>query len=291
MREFLTSDDICNEISMERTVFDGAFVLVEGVTDSRLFGKFIDKDSVKISIAHSRDNAERVVKEMRNRGDRKVMGIIDPDLDRLKGKKAKPPLFYTDCRDMEMMAVRSHALDDVLDEYGDRESVARFNERFGHVRDVLVTASYPIGLLMHVSQERGLGLSFKDLDFDRFINPRSLGLDARTMVSEVVDNSRTPRISKKNLLKVLGSEAEALGDPWLAARGHDTISILLIGLRKGFGGTNVRGLDEGVLGGALRLAFSDEDFASTDLYRDTKEWAASGGMVLWDLTRSGSPRS
>ena len=291
MRELLTSDDICNEISMERTLFDGAFMLVEGVTDSRLYGKFIDKDSVKIAIAHSRDNAERVVKEMANRGDAKVMGIIDPDLDRLKGKKPKSPLFHTDCRDMEMMIVRSNALNDVMDEYGDRETVARFEQRFGPVREALVTASYPIGLLMYVSQQRNLGLSFKDLEFAHFINPKSLGLDARQMVSEVVDNSRTPRVSKKNLLKVLSMEAESLSDPWMAARGHDTISILLIGLRNGFGGTNVRGLDEGELGGALRLAFSDEDFAATDLYRDTCAWAEFRGVALWDLTRCGSPRS
>ncbi len=291
MREFLTSDDICNEISMERTLFDGAFMLVEGVTDSRLFGKFIDKDSVKISIAHSRDNAERVVKEMKNRGDRKVMGVIDPDLDRLKGKKARSPLFYTDCRDMEMMIVRSNALNDVLDEYADREAVERFEKRFGPIREALVTASYPIGLLMHVSDERNLGLSFKDLEFNRFINAKSLGLDAREMVSEVVDNSRTPKVSKKNLLKILSMEAEALSDPWMAARGHDTISILLVGLRNGFGGTNVRGLDEGELGGALRLAFSDDDFASTDVYRETDEWGESVGVALWDLARNGNPRS
>lgn len=291
MRDLLTPDDICNEISMERTVFDGAFMLVEGVTDSRLYGKFIDKDSVKISIAHSRDNAERVVKEMGERGDARVLGIIDPDLDRLRGRKPRPSLFYTDCRDMEMMIVRSNALNDVMDEYGDPETVARFEERFGPVREALVTASYPIGLLMHISQQRNLGLSFKDLDFACFINPRSLGLDARRMVSEVVDNSRSPRVNKKNLLRDLSVEAESLRDPWMAARGHDTISILLVGLRNGFGGSNARGLEEGELGGALRLAFSDEDFAATDLYRDTCGWAESRGVTLWDLTRSGNPRS
>ena len=52
MREYITSDDICNQISMERTVFKGTFLVVEGVTDERLFEKFIDKDQVKIIEAH-----------------------------------------------------------------------------------------------------------------------------------------------------------------------------------------------------------------------------------------------
>ena len=163
MREFLTTEDICNELSMERTVFDGAFLIVEGITDSRLFGKFVDRGEVNIVIAHSKDNVRGVVKEMSGRRrDRKTLGIMDPDLERLRGRHARPPLFHTDCRDMEMMAIRSNALDDVISEYGDPEKVDRFEERFGPIRDALVSSSYPIGLLMFISQERGLNLSFKN---------------------------------------------------------------------------------------------------------------------------------
>ena len=286
MREFLTTEDICNELSMERTVFDGAFLIVEGITDSRLFGKFVDRGEVNIVIAHSKDNVRGVVKEMSGRRrDRRTLGIMDPDLERLRGRHAVAPLFHTDCRDMEMMAIRSNALDDVISEYGDPEKVDRFEERFGPIRDALVSSSYPIGLLMFVSQERGLNLSFKNLTFNRFINPASMALDARQMVSEVLDNSRSARIGRKELLRVLNDEAEQLDDMWEAARGHDTISILLIGLKRSFGGFNASGLDEGSLGGALRLAFSDECFRSTQLYHDTTEWAEGAGIPLWNLNR------
>ncbi len=292
MREFLTTEDICNELSMERTVFDGAFLIVEGITDSRLFGKFVDRGEVNIVIAHSKDNVRGVVKEMSGRRrDRKTLGIMDPDLERLRGRHARPPLFHTDCRDMEMMAIRSNALDDVISEYGDPEKVDRFEERFGPIRDALVSSSYPIGLLMFISQERGLNLSFKNLTFNRFINPASMALDARQMVSEVLDNSRSARIGRKELLRVLNDEAEQLDDMWEAARGHDTISILLIGLKRSFGGFNASGLDEGSLGGALRLAFSDECFRSTRLYADTTEWAEEAGIPLWRLTQPEGPRS
>ena len=96
MREYITSDDICNQISMERTVFKGTFLVVEGVTDERLFEKFIDKDQVKIIEAHSKDNVRNSVKDMASvRKDGRVIGIVDPDLDRLRGRKVKPPLFFT----------------------------------------------------------------------------------------------------------------------------------------------------------------------------------------------------
>ncbi|MDO5861228.1 MAG: DUF4435 domain-containing protein [Thermoplasmata archaeon] len=290
MREYLTSEDICNELSMERTVFDGVFLIVEGITDSRLFGKFIDKDGVQIRIAHSKDNVRNVVKGMSGkRRDERTIGIVDPDLELLRGRTAKPPMFHTDCRDMEMMAIRSNALEDVLDEYGDPEKLERFRETVGPVRDALLSASYLIGLLMYISQTRGLNLSFKDLDFYRFINQRSLSLDASAMVAAVIDNSRSVRVGRKELLRTLNDEAEALDDMWKAARGHDTIDILLIGLRKTFGGFNAQGLNEGELGGALRLAFSDACFRETDLYRDTDRWAAEAGVVLWTLTRRRSP--
>ena len=291
MREYITSDDICNQISMERSVFSGTFLVVEGVTDERLFEKFIDKDSVRIIEAHSKDNVRHSVKDMYSvRRDQRVIGIVDPDLDRLRGRRVKPPLFHTDCRDMEMMVLRSNALQDVLDEYCDRELLAKFTETVGPVRDALVSASYPIGLLMYVSQTEGLNLSFKDLDFERFINPRTLSLNASSMVDEVVFNSKNCRMGRKALLSRLEREAEGLEDQWDAARGHDTVNILLIALRKNFGSFNSRGLNEGELGGALRLAFSDRCFEETQLYRDTMEWSAGNGVTLWDLvSRSPGP--
>ncbi len=288
MREYITSDDICNQICMERAVFNGTFLVVEGVTDERLFEKFVDKDQVRIIEAHSKDNVRNSVKDMASeRRDPRVIGIVDPDLDRLRGKKVRPPLFHTDCRDMEMMIIRSNALQDVLDEYSERDLLDRFTESVGPVRDALLSASYPLGLLMYISQSEGLNLSFKDLDFERFINPRTLSLNAGAMVDAVIFNSKNCRMGRKALLARLDREAEELENHWDAARGHDTVSILLIALKRNFGSFNSRGLNEGELGGALRLAFSDQCFVGTDLYRDTSEWAAENGVVLWDIVSRG----
>lgn len=288
MREYLTSDDICNQISMERSIYGGAYLMVEGVTDERLFEKFIDKDSVRIIEAHSKDNVRQVVKDMSGpRGDGKVFGIVDADLDRLRGRRVKPPLFHTDCRDMEMMVIRSNALEDVLDEYGERERLDRFRETVGPVRDALVSASYPLGLLMYISQREGLNLSFKDLEFDRFVDPRTLTLNAGAMVGEVIRNSKSVRMGRKAILSRLEREAAALDDPWDAARGHDTVDILLLALKRNFGSFNSRHLGQGELGGALRLAFSDRCFEKTELYRATSEWAESRGLTIWSMVSRG----
>ena len=56
MLDQLTSSDIANEVSMMRSVFKGTVLIVEGVSDSRLYGKFTDRENVRIMIAHSKNN-------------------------------------------------------------------------------------------------------------------------------------------------------------------------------------------------------------------------------------------
>ena len=283
MREYLGFNDICNQIMMSRSSCEGAFVLVEGVTDDRVYGKFISDDS-RIVECHSKDAVKRCVKELvAHRRMDEVIGIVDADLDLLDRRRPEPPVFFTDCRDMEMMCIQSNAFEDVLDEYGDREKIRRFEDRYGSVRDSLIEASYPVGLLMHVSKRNGMGLNFGNLGVSRFVDPRSLTLDIPAMIDVVIMNSAPSGISRKRVLRMLEDEIKDLEDPWDAARGHDTVAILLLTLQKGLGSFNAKSLTEGALGGSLRLAFSDSDFASTDLYKETSEWARKRGLRLWKI--------
>ena len=286
MREYLTSDDICNQVSMNRTVFKGTVMLAEGTTDLRLYSKFTDHEKVMIIPAHSKTNVIRAVNKMSGRGDGKTMGIVDRDLDDLVGSSVAPPLFYTDYRDMEMMLITSSAVDDVLSEYGDTERLERFQRRYGSVRDVIIESAYPLGLLMYLSYLRGYNLNFKGLDFRNFIDRHTLGTDIQKMVAEVISNTLGSELSSRNVAKDLQVQMSADDDCRLIARGHDTVSILLIGLRESFGSYNANGLNDGSLGGALRLAYDMGDFATTSLYTDSKRWAESRGISLWKVIRT-----
>lgn len=281
MIENLSATDISNHISMMRSAFKGTIVVVEGITDSRLFGKFIDDKKSMTVIAYSKDNVRRAVAECRNRGDRTVIGIMDADLDRLYGKTCKPPLFVSDKRDLESMILSSHALDDILAEYADPETLKAFEQKHGEVRDVIARAGYPLGLMMYISAREGLGLNFKDLDHSLFINRKTLGVDVGKMVDEVYGNSVSSGIGKKAMLDMISAEEEILDDPWDAVRGHDAVQILLMGLTDTFGSYNGRGMKCGQLGGALRLAFGYEYFRNTEIYRDTEEWSRKQNAGIW----------
>lgn len=285
MREYLTSDDICNQISMNRSVFRGTIMLAEGNTDLRLYSKFTEPDKVRILPAHSKSNVIKAVNKMVRRGDGRTVGIVDRDLDDLKETTVSPPLFFTDHRDMEMMLITSSALDDVLTEYGDIERLERFQRQNGNVRDVIIEAAYPVGLLMYLSYLRGYNLNFKDLDFKSFIDRRTLGIDIQKMVREVISNTLGSELSSKNVVRDLQMQMDTKKDSYMIARGHDTVSILLIGLRENFGSYNANAINDGTLGGALRLAYDHNDFATTTLYNQSKKWAESRGIALWKVIR------
>ena len=281
MREFIAASDIANEISMKRSLFSGSFLVVEGITDMRLYGKFIDRYECEVIPAHSKDNVRLSVSASDRRNDKKVIGIMDSDTDRLKGIRRTPPLFMTDCRDSETMMIRSPALEDVLTEYCDPEKLERFVGRYGEVRDSLTASCYPLGLMMYVSEENDYDLSFKDLDHDLFISKRDLKSDMKEMAGAVIRNSPYTRIDRQTLLTKLAKEMKDGHDPWDVCRGHDMVSVLAIGLREIFGSYNCKYIKSGELAGAMRLAYDGASFTGTELHKDTEEWCLRNKMKVW----------
>jgi len=291
MREYLTTDDICNQISMNRSVFKGTVLLSEGNTDQRLYGKFIQKENVRIIPAHSKSNVINVINKMTSRRDGKIVGIIDRDLDDLKGRTVNPPVFYTDYRDLEMMLITSSALDDVLAEYGDSERMERFRKQFGDIRECIISAAYPIGLLMFISFIRGYNLNFKNLNFRDFTEKKGLKVDLNKMIQAVIENTDGCELSRRNVLKDLQYKQSDYTQKDQIARGHDAVNVLLIGLKDNFGSYNAINLNGGGLAGALRLSFSEADFKKTDLYKASKDWCDSRGIRLWRINRLRNPLS
>ena len=281
VREHISSADVSNEISMKRSLFSGSFLIVEGSTDGRLYRKFTDRHECEVIVAHSKENVRTVVREMARRNDERMIGIVDSDTDKIRGIMHKPPVFPTDCRDSEMLMMRSLAFDSVLAEYGDEEKIERFESRYGNIRDVLLAACYPLGLLMYLSDVNDYKLSFKDLDHAYFTDRRTLRPNGRDMVSAVVSNSPNSYIGRDALIWQLEEEMKIKRDPWDVCRGHDMVSVLAMGLRDIFGEYNCRSIRSNELGGALRLAYDREAFHVTRLYRESSDWCMNKHIRVW----------
>lgn len=284
MRNSLTPTDIANEISMLISSNGDTVLAVEGVTDSRLYGKFSDDDYVKIVIGHSKSNVRKAVDECwHNRNLNSVIGIIDADLDRIHSKKRTPPIFQTDYRDLEIMMLSSPALNDILSEYADIEALEEFTSKYGPVFDAIISACYPIGLLMYISEKYKLSLCFRNLDFNNIIDKRSLQIDEKRLINDIANCTVNPRVNRKKLFDLFSEESSNDHDPADYARGHDAVEVLLIALRHTFGSFNCKNIQSGELSGSLRLAFSDHYFANTNLYDKTDKWSKRKCFRLWSL--------
>ncbi len=280
----ISSSDVANEMSMMRSVFKGTFLVVEGASDCRLYTKFIDKQNVSIIIAHSKTTVMQAVNEVvRKRGDEAVVGFVDRDIDSLLGKQCKPPIFQTDKRDMEATILSTTALDDVLAEYGDPAKIKKFTQEYGPISDTVAKAAATIGLLMYISYRKGMNLSFKDLEHERFVLRDGLKVDHSKLVTTVFANSIPQRYSRPVITEQLRSLCEEWGASWDIARGHDAVSILRLGLKNIFGSYNCRNLTDNELGGALRLAYSRDYFESSELYKNSEEWCSNKHLALWKI--------
>ena len=267
---------------MKRTMYSGSFLLVEGVTDSRLYGKFADRYECDMIPAHSKENVKMTVKEMTvRRNDKKVIGIIDSDTDRLKGISYSQPLFATDCRDSEAMMLSSPAFENIIVEYGDRDKVASFESKYGNIRDAVLLACYPLGLLMFISERNDDSLCFKDLDHTLFIEKKGLKLNENAMIGAILDNSPHFTGDLKTITAMLKKETGNDHDPWDVCRGHDMTAVLAFGLRDVFGSYNCRHIRTGELSGALRLAYDKETFHATKLFKDVSAWSTGAKTKVW----------
>ena len=83
---------------MMRSSFDGGVLIVEGITDLRLYGKYTD-ENVKTIVAFSKHNVKETIKKSKDRKESKIVGVIDADLDRLNNKRPSSQIFMTDNRD------------------------------------------------------------------------------------------------------------------------------------------------------------------------------------------------
>ncbi len=281
MRRNIGAQDIANEICMKRMVAKDVFVIVEGNTDIRLYGKFVRRD-VSMIPGHSKSNVLSAMNELSNRGMNEAMGIVDGDFDRILDiEREIVDVFHTDTHDLETMIIRSRALDAVLQEYAKEEDVRRLELARGKgIRQLLLEAAMPLGALVLISVRGGLGLRFKGCHFEKFID-RSLHNDLDSMISDVLHNSNFHvTIDQKELRTRLERELKMGHDPWQLVRGHDMVSILLIGLLRSFGDYNARDLDKGALGGALRLAYSYQMFSRTELHHSMTGWELRHGREV-----------
>jgi len=266
---------LANEVRLKRTQFSGAFILVEGPTDSRFYRRFIDSDRCRLVVCFEKRLALEALEVLQSDGLPGVLGLVDSDFDILDGRASSANVVNCDCHDLDGMLIRSPALETVLHEHASLKKWSRFEGTFGGtVRDWLLATARCLGYLRWSSIRRNWNLTFEGLHFGRFIDATDLSLDPAALCREVRNNSQAHHLDEKELSEA-GWPGDQGHDPWQLCCGPDMVELLTIGLRRGIG--TCQGLTSELTARALRLAFSQSDFESSQLHSGLRSWEGNTG--------------
>jgi len=274
MKRFINGDTLANEARMRRELFKGAFLLVEGESDERLYGIFVDCDNCQTIICHGRENLFDTCRILNDNHFAGVLGVADADFDHIEGRE--PPfanLYYTDWHDAECMMLRGAALDRIISQFTSRDKLSSWCDSYGRdVRQHLLVHSASVGFLLWHSNKNGLGLSFDNLEAKEYFDRKSLVVDVAKLVKHVKNKSSRHDLPDDELIEGIYERQTLREDLWQIVRGHDVIDVLGYAFRYAWGTCTAHDVSLEVLEQSLRLAFPAEEFANTALFRRIREW-------------------
>jgi hypothetical protein len=278
---------IANRLRLLRPRDARAFLLVEGVDESKLYAHFVDRARCRIHIMHGWPNvlgALAILEAERFPG---LLALVDADFNTLEGRA--PPsrnAIFTDTHDLETMLLASPALDGVLIEYADEDKLAPLDGADG-VRKRLLELGSPIGYLRWLNHKEGAWMRFDDLEMLDFIHEGTLEFDRGALMTTLRNRSKALVVVEAEVLR----RAEALSEPghdlWHVCCGHDLVRILSVALRKAFGENNDAEIKPARLEKELRLAFSLPHFQATRLWAAIAAW--EGANAPYVILARGAP--
>lgn len=267
---------IAAQIRLVRQVHKGTILILEGITDARVLGRFIDSSSCDIEIGFGKKNVAQALDELEDEGFPGVVALIDADFDRLHGTTYRlKNLCITDLHDFDLTIFASSALDRYMAEHADMDLLKKeFKSDLRVVRDRVINASLPLAYCRFTSECRNLHLYFRNLKHDQFVNLDDLSMDSDALAAELISRSST-RCTVTDLKTYIVSEAAKMHDPHQLANGHDVAAILGIALRKLLANRKIVQTWASEIEAGLRLAFDWEAITGTTLYRCLRDWEAS----------------
>lgn len=275
MRQYITSDTLASQIRLLRSTFSGSFLLVEGETDLRLFGRFIDRTNCRMIFCHGREKLLGTVEILDRAGFRGHLGIVDKDFSEvLEEDILSDNVVFTDENDIELTIFHSDTFERFIAEYCNRDRLAAFEEaKREPIRRTLVRIVSTIGALRCLSKLKGWHLDFDDMTF-RFSTRRDLEIDMDSQIEHLRGRSQPTSMPIGSIVREeLKSFQTKFSDARKYICGHDLCEVICKGIHDVFGraqvtlARHVHAVEE-----VFRAAFSAENFRATRLYADIKSW-------------------
>lgn len=275
MKEHLTGYSLANDIRMTRSVFSGAFLIVEGSeSDLKVYSNFVESTHCQIIPAHGKENALLAKQILEQNGFIGFLIVIDADFWRLQGISLNNDnLLVTDSHDLETMILASPALEKLLREHGSKQKLDNLQKQSGKdVRTNLLEWGREIGGLRFISIRESLRLSFEEMNFGRFITLETLLVNRSDLVKYILQRSRRYDLSEQEIIEKIDQVVNENHNLWDLCCGHDLVNVLSMGLRKLIGTNNAHDVKPEILEKDLRLAYEFFHFIETELYQSIMDW-------------------
>lgn len=295
MEQYITADRIANSIMQEEKFEGGAYLLVEGAKDIKVYGRLVNKNTVRVRQTHGKYRQREVYKILTERGFKSKLCVRDADFLRVPGNEKYIPeyaenIFATDGHDSEIMMISSEALNSLLLITSTEEKIKSFENKHGRdIRSLVLELAKPIGYLRYANKKYKLGLSFKPerpegkgIKFKKFIcekNFKMFSIDAMINTVYEYSKNRGQEVSSRESILKKFQEVFDLDIPALElVNGHDASELLSMVISKGLQSDNKLAQDQASVEGALTLAYELRYFHNSNLFMALQKWSASNGI-------------
>ncbi|MDD4964468.1 MAG: hypothetical protein PHI11_11185 [Gallionella sp.] len=249
------------------------WVLVEGITDQKLYAKLLDNSHCKVEIVHGggvqklRETMLVLIQESD-----KLIGIRDADFLHLEHQQESiNGLFLTDAHDAEMMLFACDAVfQHLLAEY-----LPNATKQFEVLRERLLNSLAFVSSIRWLNHAEDLTLKLEDIGLADFYDAVNLALDKERCIQNVETRSR----NKKRNIHAAEIEAKIQGvqNYYNLCNGHDVVKAFALHLTA----KNKKGIKDEEVARALRIAYRKEDFATTALFASLRNWEMRTGYKLF----------
>lgn len=293
MEAHITPERTANAI-MQDTQFNGYYLIVEGNKDVKLYGKFINESNIKITPAFGNEKVKKVLEILDERGFEKRVGIIDSDFQKILNiTEDIGGLFITDEHDIEVMIIKTKALENVLNVYCSSQKIKEFEKNKGTtIREALLSLGKEIGYLKLANKVYDLGLVFKpknvdgkQIKYNKFICEKTFNfLGAENLIDATINYSRnrSDSLKEKEIIteKFIEISEQEL-DLMQLVNGHDLSNFLYILMKKILKSRSRMLNDFNCIEDSLILAYEFSYFQETDLFTQIVNWSKEKNVQIF----------
>lgn len=278
MSKHLRPADIAAQIRMERQRHKGAFILFEGATDLKRFGRFFDRERCSYVNCFGKENVIGAIDDEQNDGREDVLGFADADFDRLlRLFNDNEDIVFSQCHDFDMDVCSSEAIHRYFEEVSDRAKVDALGGCQSCV-DELLRVIKPLSAMRFANQRHRLGYSLVNLRHDVFFDGHSV--DVPAMIDHVSNGAFSSAACKAALGGHIDRYSGADFNLLQFTNGHDFFAALGIALRDKLGSRQNPQTWRSEVETHLRLAFDIGDFEHTGCLAKVQAWQERSGIQV-----------